>query len=139
MDRKIKLLDPNAKIPTKAYPFDAGYDVYLTKDLTIPPKEMIQFKLGFAVEIHPGEMLTIRSRSSAKRKGVFCCDSTCDAGYTGQISAFIINYSNNTQEFKAGDRIVQIVWHNIPHTFKLVEGQLSESTRGTRGFGSSGS
>jgi dUTP pyrophosphatase len=135
--RRIKLLHPDAKIPTRTHEYDAGYDCYLVEDLTLKPRSFLKFSLGFAIQIKEGQMMTIRSRSSTKVKGASCSETTCDAGYTGQLYGFLINHTDQELQFKKGERCVQIVFIKIS-TEEIVEGTLPESQRGSKGFGSSG-
>lgn len=61
-----------------------------------------------------------------------------DAGYTGSVAVHLYNYGCEPYEFKAGDKLAQIVFLPIPEVeLKLVE-SLEESERGSNGFGSSG-
>ena len=138
MQRKIKLIYPEVKIPTKTYSLDAGYDCYLIEDLIVPAYSAIKFPLGFAIQINPNEMLTIRSRSSAKLKGVSCAESTCDAGYTGQLHGFLINHTSKDIFFSKGERVVQLVFVKIAESSTLVPGQLGDTERGSAAFGASG-
>lgn len=136
--RKIKLIHPDAQIPTKKHSQDAGYDCFLIEDLVLKPKSHLRFNMGFAIEIKDGEMLTVRSRSSTKMKGVSCAETTCDPGYTGELYGFLINHSDEEITFTKGSRVVQLVFLKIQNNQELVEGQLTTSERGQRGFGSTG-
>ena len=137
--RNIKLLHPDAKIPYKKNKLDAGYDCYLIQDITIPPYSKIRFSLGFAIDIKSGQMLTVRSRSSTKMKGLSCAQTTCDAGYTGELYAFLINHTSEPVTFLKGQRAVQLVFVKLAEFHQIVEGELDEiSERGKKGFGSSG-
>lgn len=138
MKRKVKLLHSDAKVPIKKHPLDAGYDCFLIEKCTIPAYSSIKIPLGIAIEIKPNEMLTIRSRSSAKTKGVSCTENTCDAGYTGQLFAFLINHTSESVSFEKGERVVQLVFVKIAEHEQLVIGELDETTRGNTGFGSTG-
>lgn len=137
-NRNIKLLHPAAKIPTRNHPLDAGHDCYLVEDIILEPHSSYRVPLGFAIQIKQNQMLTVRSRSSTKVKGVSCTQTTCDAGYTGQISAFLINHSSQRVIFKKGDRVVQLVFIRLSGVNTITEGILPESSRGSKGFGSSG-
>ena len=141
MSRAIKLLHENAKVPTKTYKLDAGYDCYLVADLTIPAKSTIKLELGFAIEVKEGEVMSIRSRGSTKNKGVIAADSTCDAGYRGPLFAFLYNTTDQTVQFKKGDRIVQLVFEKLSdhYNIPIVEKGLPLSERDTASLGSSGS
>lgn len=140
--RLIKLLHPNAKMPVKVHAQDAGYDHFLCEDITLEPRECIRFPLGIAVEIKTGQMLSVRSRSSTKLKGVSCSQTTCDAGYNGELYGFLINHTDNRITWNAGDRVVQLVFLKLPEPYVLTElapqENLPPSSRNTAGFGSTG-
>lgn len=138
--RRVILLREGAKLPVKKHYTDAGYDCYLCEDVTIPPHSLLKVPLGLAVDILPGEMLSIRSRSSTKVKGVMCADSTCDTGYTGQLWTFLVNVTSEPVSFKKGERVVQLVFHRLAHEpMELTLAPALDSTpRGENGFGSTG-
>ena len=138
MTRTIKLLHPYAKIPIKKHPYDAGYDCYLIQDLVLPPYSSTKFPLGFAIQIKPSQMLTIRSRSSTKSLGISCTQTTCDAGYTGQLFGFLINHTSEIVRFSIGERVVQLVFISLASPEPIIPGQLDWSDRNSSGFGSSG-
>lgn len=136
--RKIKFFHEDVKIPVKKYCHDAGYDCYLIEDLTIAPYSHCKFPLGFGIQIKPGQMLTVRSRSSTKMRGVSCCQTTCDAGYTGQLYGFLVNHTNQQVKFFKGDRVVQLVFVQLSSSTTIIPGILDESDRSNKGFGSTG-
>lgn len=140
--RKVKLLHPDSKLPSKKYQHDAGFDHYLIEDLTIPARSFVRFPLGIAIEIKENEFLTIRSRSSMKMKGLSCAETTCDSFYTGELFGFLINHSKKDIALKKGDRAIQLVFQKItPHEGLVAlepEDQLPQGERGSAGFGSTG-
>jgi len=137
--RLIKRLHPDAKLPLKKHKFDAGSDVFLIEDVTLKPYSSTMVPLGIAVQIKPGEMLTIRSRSSTKIKGISCTQTTCDAGYTGELKTFLINHTDKAVEFKKGERVFQLVFIKISENSEFVEAvELPSSSRNDSGFGSTG-
>lgn len=140
--RKVKLLHPDSKLPSKKYIHDAGFDHYLIQDIVVPAKSFVRFPLGIAVEIKADEFLTIRSRSSMKMKGLSSADTTCDSFYTGELFGFLINHSEQDINLKKGERAVQLVFQKIPTHEELVaiepEEKLPQKERGNAGFGSTG-
>ena len=68
---KVKLLHPNAKLPTVAHPGDdLGYDLYAIEDVTLDPGKPIKVRTGIAVEGPPGYGFILGDRSSMAAKGV---------------------------------------------------------------------
>lgn len=137
--RSITMLHPDARIPVKKYESDAGYDVFLVEDVSLKPFSSVRIPLGFGIQIKQGQMLTVRSRSSTKMRGVSCTQTTCDAGYTGQLHGFLINHTNQHITFSKGDRVVQLVFLTLAPSSVLRQGILPLSSREGQGFGSTGS
>ena len=138
--RHIQLLHPHAKVPSRKHDLDAGMDCYLIEDLVLPPLGHCCVPLGIAVQIKPNQLLTVRSRSSTKMRGASCIDTTCDAGYTGQLCGFLVNHTDEQIKWSRGDRVVQLVFHQIPPSYplKVTQSLQSTSTRQKKGFGSTG-
>ena len=138
--RAITLFHKDAKIPVKAHKLDAGHDCYLVDDLIIPAKSTVMLEMGFAVEVKEGEVMSIRSRGSTKKRGIVATDSTCDAGYRGPLFAFLYNTTNEAVFFKKGDRVVQLVFEKLSECYDvpIVQRQLPFSERDKANLGSSG-
>lgn len=145
---RIKLLDKDAIVPTKAYNDDAGWDLYATEDKVLEPGERYLFKHGFAIEIPYGYFGLIRPRSGlASKQGILLATSgVVDAGYRGEIMTCL--YNSNTLnrsdhliksvEIKKGDRIAQMVIIPVFMDTLEVVNELSDSHRGNGGHGSTG-
>jgi dUTP pyrophosphatase len=161
---KVKLLHPDAKLPTVAHPgSDLGYDLYAIEDVTLHPGKPVKVRTGIAVEGPPGHGFILGDRSSMAAKGVTYAGGRIDAGYRGEILVCLIN--TNQPEFRLrsikndagqltdvfleqtdvsvqirkGDKIVQMSPFAATTEAEPVEvEELSESGRGARGFGSSG-
>lgn len=137
----IKLLHPDAKVPAYAHEGDACADVYTLHGCAIPPGYTVEFKTGIAFEIPTGWMIEARPRSglACKRKLMIPnSPSTIDEGFKGEFIVYMHNFGDTIQEIYAGDRICQIRPVRVDtFKFETVE-SLSESDRGSGGFGSSG-
>ena len=137
---KVKLLTELAKLPSKAHPDDAGFDVYAVSMDTIYPGEHKQIKLGIAIGIEKGEVAIMSERSGmAIKYGVTSLGNVIDCGYNGEISIILANTGKIPFEINIGDRIGQIIIHQLaPHSdvFPVVEFDASE--RGESAHYSSG-
>lgn len=139
---RVVRLDPAATLPTWAYEHDAGLDLYALHDATLAPGGRASVGTGVAVEIPPGHAGLVLPRSGlAARHGIALVNAPglIDAGYRGEIRVLLLN-TDREQSFSlaAGDRIAQLVLIAVV-TPAVVEVQsLSDSERGTGGFGSSG-
>lgn len=143
----IKLLHPDAKIPTKANPTDSCYDVVavsrepLTGDIYWGGIIYgYKYHLGFALDLPPNTELQIRSRSSIFKTGLILSNGigTGDEGYTGEYSIVFYHVVPGLSPYEVGDRIAQIqVVNRADINFNLVE-ELPNKDRGKNGWGSSG-
>ncbi|MDD2665582.1 MAG: dUTP diphosphatase [Methanocellales archaeon] len=136
---KIKRLDPAAQIPRYEYLSDSGTDIYAVADCTLQPFERKAIPTGLCAEVLSGFELQIRPRSGLSLESgitVLNTPGTIDSGYRGEIKVILINLSSEKYQIKKGQKIAQLVVAPVIHAnFKEVE-ELSESERGTRGFGS---
>ena len=139
MKVKIKKLHPNAVKPKYAKENDAGMDLVATEIIKETPSQ-ITYGTGLAMEIPDGMVGLIFPRSSIRNTGLELSNSVgvVDAGYRGEIQATFNKNGVNDEFYKVGDRIMQIVI--VPHpVVQFVEvDELSESSRGKGGFGSTG-
>ena len=140
---KIKKLHPNAVKPTYAKESDAGMDLVATEIISETPSQ-ITYGTGLAIEIPDGMVGLIFPRSSIRNTGLTLSNSVgvIDAGYRGELQATFNKtrktIENEKNDYKVGDRICQIII--VPHPIiQIVEvDELSESSRGIGGFGSTG-
>jgi dUTP pyrophosphatase len=102
MTVKIKLLNENAKILTRALEDDACYDVVATsrKDLG---DGRIQYGLGIAMEIPENTQADFRARSSIHKTGLILSNSigTIDEGYRGEIGAVFYHIISTLQSIRS--------------------------------------
>lgn len=90
-DVDFMLLDPQAKMPTRAHEFDAGNDLYALEDCTIYPGCIAKVRTGVAVSIPQMHQGIIKDRSSMGSKGIHVFSGVIDHGYTGEISVVLHN------------------------------------------------
>jgi len=134
----VKKLHPDAKIPQMQREGDAAFDVYSVEDVIIPAGLAVSIDCGIACEIPPFYKMVVNGRSGLAKRGIFCHVGTIDPNYKGMIGTLLVNTTNNYYQIKKGDRVGQVSLQLIiPTEFNEVS-ELSESVRGTQGFGSSG-
>jgi dUTP pyrophosphatase len=121
----------------------AGMDLRasLEEAIIIQPFQRLVVKTGLFISLQKGYEAQIRSRSGlALKKGITVLNSpgTIDADYRGEIGVILINLSDTDFEINSGDRIAQMIIakHEII-SWKDVD-KLDDSTRGEKGFGSTG-
>lgn len=140
MKINIKKSTDKAILPTQNSPYDAGYDLYSVEHGSIPPLSRLLVKTGISVAIPENFYGRIAPRSGlANKNGIDVLAGVIDATYRGDIGVILYNTSKETHfEFKAGDRIAQLIierCHAVEWEEVLV---LDPSVRGDKGFGSSG-
>lgn len=139
---KFKKLNPNAQLPTKGSDAAGGYDIYMPEDGTLSCSNKSPIYLGFAAEVPPGYVALILPRSSAGAKGGIELVNTCgviDADYRGEWVAMLTLKPNHPDiSFKAGDRALQFILVPVANVTPEWADELSDTSRGAGGFGSTG-
>ena len=139
----IKKLSKTAIVPKYETQGASGVDISanINEDLTLATNESILVPTGIAVSIPQGFEIQIRPRSGlAAKKGISVLNTpgTIDADYRGEIKVILINHGNEPFIIRNGDRIAQMVVCPIVQAkFEEVD-ELSDTERGSGGFGSTG-
>ncbi len=139
MKVKIKLLKPEAKVPTYGRDGDAGLDLYSCDDYKIAPGERHIFYLGFALELPPGMVGLIWDRSGMAAKfGIHSLAGVVDSNYRGELGVTLLNTADTAHQIRKGDRVAQLVIQRYEAAeFEIAE-TLSDSERGANHHLSSG-
>jgi len=131
----------NAQVPVYATAGAAGCDLCSTENVTVGPLATALVPTGIFLEVPMGFEAQIRTRSGlALKQGLVVLNSpgTIDSDYRGEVKVIIYNASNEWKKINAGDRIAQMVIARVEHAlFEEVE-ELSDTARGSGGFGSTG-
>lgn len=136
---KIKImLDPGAFMPTRAYPNDAGLDLYAQETQIVQAKESAYFDTGVHIELPPNTAGLIKSKSGLNVKHGIISDGVIDVGYTGSIKVKLYNLSGYDYKVNCGDKISQLVIVPVVIPSLEVVEILEETARGNNGIGSSG-
>jgi dUTP pyrophosphatase len=133
---KIKKVRQEAIIPTKAHTTDAGYDLYASS--CHYENGLVCYGTGIAVEIPEGYVGLVFPRSSIANTHLALSNSegVIDSGYRGEIKAKF--RKGGTRGYNVGDRIAQLIIIPYPEVVFEEAEELSDSDRGTGGYGSSG-
>ena len=163
IDIKVKKLSHNAIIPNYAHDTDTGFDLYTSTETYLKPHSMSVAKTGLAFDIPKGWGIMIRNRSGITvngcpvspfigvnpESGFFISSEslnvkldvkigTIDCDYKGEIGIMVYNDSNEYAVIPKGTKLAQgVIEKRYQATFTEVD-DLTESTRGTGGFGSTG-
>lgn len=141
MKLKILKLDKSATIPRYSHPEDAGLDLFSIEEKIILAGESELIATGIAIELPSGTEAQIRPRSGLALKHsitVLNTPGTIDAGYRGEIGVILINHGKDSFRVFKGMKIAQMVITSFIHVEPEVVTKLSDSGRGSGGFGSTG-
>lgn len=146
MKINLKKTNKNAIIPTRGHETDAGYDLYACFEFPnfkvfLHPSEVLKVSTGIALEIPEGYFGAVYARSGlATKQGLrpTNCVGVIDAPYRGEIIVALYNDSMKPQIISHGDRIAQLVIQPVLNVDFNVVDELSDTDRGSSGFGSTG-
>jgi dUTP pyrophosphatase len=126
-------------MPERATAGAAGLDCYAPREGCVHVRGRAVIPLGFCLEVPPGWAAHPVSRSGLARDwGVVEYWGTIDSDYRGEVKAMLFNHGQEAYRWKEGDRICQLLFLQVPPVELVEIAELGETTRGPRGFGSTG-
>lgn len=126
-------------MPTRGTAGASGYDLYAPEGISIDPGRIVVVHSGVSIELPDATWeAQVRGRSGMNRRGLVVLLGTVDSDYRGVCGATIHNVTRRQQGIKRGDRIAQLVFSRVEHPDFIYVDNLSETTRGSGGFGSTG-
>ena len=140
---RVKKLHPNAKLPTYGSEAAVGADLYacLEQAVTIKPGEVFWVPTGIALEVPSGCAGLVYARSSmGAKRGLAPANKVgvIDPDYRGEIRVVLLNHSNQPQTLEPGERAAQFVITPVLTPAYEEAEELSDTSRGAGGFGSTG-
>lgn len=135
--------NPDLELPKYQSELAAGLDLRADLDapLSLKPLERTLVPTGLSLAIPPGFEGQVRPRSGlAAKQGltVFNAPGTIDADYRGEVKVLLVNLSSEVVTLQRGDRIAQLVVAAVTRAALVEVSELSETARGSAGFGSTG-
>ena len=140
----IKIVNKsNNPLPNYETIASAGMDLraFTAEPIVLKPFERKIIGTGLYLELLPGFEAQIRPRSGlAAKHGITVLNApgTIDADYRGEIGIILVNLSQQDFKINSGDRIAQMVIAPYTQVTWNLSENLSETSRGTGGFGSTG-
>lgn len=143
MNVKVKKLNDRAQLPTYQTDQAAAFDFHacLDEPKVLQPLERAMIPTGLAYEIPEGYEMQVRARSGLSIKhGITMVNGigTIDADYRGELNILVINLGQEPFEIEDGMRVAQGVISPINQVSWQEVETLSETDRGSGGFGSTG-
>lgn len=136
---KFEGKDGEPKIPQRAHYGDAGYDLFVSRNITLPARKFKDVPTDIYVAMPHGIWGRITGRSSTLRKyGLQVQEGIIDNAYRGHLFVGIWNMTGKTVRIQKGTRLAQIVFHQIVSVSFRTKDVLPLSHRGEQGFGSTG-
>ncbi len=136
---KVKKLIENAKLPYYELENSAGLELSSTQHACLEQGQRMLIKTGIAVEIPEGHVGLIWPRSGLSvKKGTDILAGVIDSSYRGEINVVLLNTGYDDLVIKPGERIAQLLIQPIVNAEIEEVEELSKTTRGENGFGSTG-
>lgn len=139
--KRVGQRGPPLPLPGYQTAHAAGMDLLADEEALLPPGERRLVPTGLAIELPEGFEAQVRPRSGlALKHGVTCLNSpgTIDADYRGEVGVVLANLGREPFAVKRGDRIAQLVVAPVSRAELREVADLSDSSRGQGGFGSTG-
>ena len=132
------------KLNPEAIPFkyiregDACMDMYALHDARLFPHSATLIHTGIAIELPLGTEGIVRGRSGLATRGILAHTGTIDRTYRGDVGVILVNITDEVYFIKKHDRIAQFTVKKSYQVQLVKVPELSETERGTNGYGSSG-
>jgi dUTP pyrophosphatase len=141
---KIQIINKSRhELPSYETIASAGMDLRanISEAITLKPLERAIIKTGLFIALPVGTEAQVRPRSGlAAKKGITVLNApgTVDADYRGEIGVILVNLSNEDFVIENGERIAQLIIAKHERAEWIEVSELSETSRGEGGFGSTG-
>lgn len=140
---RVKKLNERAILPTYGSAEAAGADLYacLQEAVSVQPGETVWIPTGLALEVPKGCAGLVYARSSlGTKRGLAPANKVgvIDSDYRGEIRVVLLNHSKQVQTIEHGERIAQFLITPVLTPVYVETEELSDTGRGTGGFGSTG-
>lgn len=139
MELRVKKVHKDAVLPRFAHPGDAGMDLFALEDTVVLPREVTKVRTGIAMQIPDGYVGLCWDKSGlSMNQGIKLLGGVIDAGYRGEVIVGLINLGKEVYTFEKGHKIAQMLIQKVAHPEIEEVAELSDTSRGEGGFGSTG-
>ncbi len=138
MELKVRRIQEKAKLPRYSHRGDAGLDVFSAVDCVLQAGEVKAISTGIQMAVPDGFVGLIWDKSGLSLEGVHRLAGVVDSGYRGEVKVVMANLRNKPFVIKKGMKIAQILIQPVTEVKVVDVEELEETTRGKKGFGSTG-
>jgi len=136
---EFKRVDERATLPSRGSELSAGLDLYSIEEISIGARQRVLAKTGLAVAIPPGHYGRIAPRSGlAMKHGLDVLSGVIDSDYRGEIGCLLYNTGDEPIHLPAASKICQLIIEKIEMLTAVWADELTDTSRGSGGFGSTG-
>ncbi len=131
---------PDINPPKKMTQGSSGFDIEASDEVILWPGKPEVVPTGISVQVPEGYELQIRPRSSMAGKRIYVANSpgTIDSDYRGQVGVILVWTGEGSYTIRKGERIAQLVLHQLPKVDWHEATGLNSTKRGAGGYGSTG-
>jgi len=139
LELKIKKIDSAAKLPLRAHSYDAGIDIFSLDRIVVEPGKRVSIRTGISIEIPEGYVGLVWDKSGiAIKEGLKTIGGVIDSAYRGEVLIGMVNIGINNYVFEKGHKVAQLLIQKVEFPEIIEVSELSNSSRGDKGFGSTG-
>jgi len=138
MKLAVKRIHPDAKLPVRGHPGDAGLDLFAVEDGPLAPGEVRPIATGIQIAVPAGHVGLIWDKSGISLQGVHRLAGVVDAGYRGEVRVVLANLGRESFEIRKGMKIAQMLVQAVTAPEVVETDELDATSRGEDGFGSTG-
>lgn len=136
---EVKKLSKDVCPPEYMLDSDVGLDLRANENISLMPMEQKAIKTGIKIKIPNGHVGLIRDRAGIiSEMKVHTVAGTFDPDYRGEVSIVVVNFGDEEVEIEKGMRIAQMIILPVTKVGIKIVNSLSETKRGSKGFGSTG-
>merc|ERR1711981_220461 len=132
---QVQLLGPKGKAPTRGSAFAAGYDLYASKETTVPARGKVLADTDISIAVPAGTYGRVAPRSGlASKHSIDVGAGVIDADYRGPLKVLLFNFSDTDFKVAVGERVAQLIVERIYTPDVVVVPELEQTVRGAGGF-----
>ncbi|MCX7972895.1 MAG: dUTP diphosphatase [Candidatus Aminicenantes bacterium] len=138
MTLRVRKLNPLAKLPQYSHSGDAGLDLFASEEILLKPGEIKAIGTGLQMAIPPGYVGLIWDKSGLSLRGLHRLAGVIDSSYRGEVRVVLVNLAQEDLIVQPGMKIAQLLIQPIEIVEIEEVKELESTSRGEKGFGSTG-